>query len=210
MSKENKNCDKCLKELEFKKDCEIKAITLQATNCVQDIERKLKTKIADLEAKLAESERLVFTYQNIFRQKPETATEMYEFIQPYERELRKNELEIDQLKQQLAEKDKAIENWQTMYESVMQTCHNDKEEIDRLNKLLGEKCRLLKTNETILSGTKFIEDEINQDKVSFCIEQLEKVKELLWDSINDETPYGDVIGVREEIDNQINELKEKK
>ena len=42
--------------------------------------------------------------------------------------------QIEELKQQLAEKDKAIENWQTMYESVVQTCHNDKEEIERLNK----------------------------------------------------------------------------
>ena len=45
----------------------------------------------------------------------------------------------DQLKQQLAEKDLTIENWQTMYESVVQTCHNDKEEIERLNKQLAEK-----------------------------------------------------------------------
>lgn len=37
---------------------------------------------------------------------------------------------------QLAEKDKAIENRQTMCESVVQTCKNDKEEIERLNKQL--------------------------------------------------------------------------
>ena len=43
------------------------------------------------------------------------------------------------MKEQLAEKDLAIENWQTMYESVVQTCHNDKEEIERLNKILAEK-----------------------------------------------------------------------
>ena len=42
--------------------------------------------------------------------------------------------QIADLEAKLAEKDKAIENWQTMYESVVQTCHNDKEEIERLNK----------------------------------------------------------------------------
>lgn len=31
----------------------------------------------------------------------------------------------------LEEKDKVIENWQTMYESVMQTCGNDAKEIKR-------------------------------------------------------------------------------
>ena len=39
---------------------------------------------------------------------------------------------ITDLEAKLEEKDKAIENWQTMYESVVQTCHNDKEEIERL------------------------------------------------------------------------------
>jgi hypothetical protein len=34
----------------------------------------------------------------------------------------------------IEEKDKAIENWETMYKSVVQTCYNDKEEIERLNK----------------------------------------------------------------------------
>ena len=45
---------------------------------------------------------------------------------------------IGSLQSQLVDKDKAIENWQTMYESVVQTCHNDKEEIERLNKQLAE------------------------------------------------------------------------
>lgn len=45
--------------------------------------------------------------------------------------------QIADLEAKLAEKYKAIENWQTMYESVVQTCHNDKEEIERLNKQLA-------------------------------------------------------------------------
>jgi predicted RNase H-like nuclease (RuvC/YqgF family) len=46
---------------------------------------------------------------------------------------------IEVLKQQLAEKNNTIENWQMMYESVVHTCHNDKEEIERLNKELAKK-----------------------------------------------------------------------
>ena len=85
--------------------------------------------ISDLEAKFAESERKNFellTKLNLKEYAPAFCT------------LADRDCEvlgqIEELKQQLAEKDKAIENWQTMYESVVQTCHNDKEEIERLNK----------------------------------------------------------------------------
>ena len=54
-------------------------------------------------------------------------------------ELRTELRQFADLEATLAEKDKAIENWQTIYESVVQTCHNDKEEIERLNKQLAEK-----------------------------------------------------------------------
>jgi hypothetical protein len=37
----------------------------------------------------------------------------------------------------LEEKDKVIENWQTMYESVMQTCGNDAKEIKRIQDQLA-------------------------------------------------------------------------
>ena len=46
--------------------------------------------------------------------------------------------EIAKLKQQLAEKDKAIENWQTMYQSVMRSSYNGIEEDKRLREQLAE------------------------------------------------------------------------
>jgi chromosome segregation ATPase len=46
---------------------------------------------------------------------------------------------IADLEAKLAEKDKAIENWQTMYQSVMQSCHNSIEEDKRLREQLAEK-----------------------------------------------------------------------
>ncbi len=75
----------------------------------------LKNRVADLEVKLAESERLIFTYQNVFRQKHETATEMCEFLQPYERKLKLSELEIDKLKQQLADKKQELSDRETKW-----------------------------------------------------------------------------------------------
>ena len=46
--------------------------------------------------------------------------------------------EIAELKQKLAEKDDAIANWETMYKSVVQTCHNDAKEIERLREQLAD------------------------------------------------------------------------
>jgi histidinol dehydrogenase len=44
---------------------------------------------------------------------------------------------LNDLETKLAEKDRAIENWQTMYERVMKTCRNDKEEIERLREQIA-------------------------------------------------------------------------
>ena len=100
---------------------------------------------------------------------------------------------IEELKQQLAEKEKEIE------------CLRTRQFIDMTEKEMLE-LKIATHNEDL----KKIKHIFDQDKISFAVGQLEKVKELLWDSINDETPYGDVIGVREEIDNQIKQLKEMK
>lgn len=173
--------------------------------------RSLTNKISDLEAKLAESEK----------------DKQFYFFENGEKGLK-----IRELKQQLAEKDKAIENWQTIYESVVQTCHNDKEEIERLNKRL-------ETQENII--TNLVEDnrasqewyrkqleekdkEIeyqesmkilaveNQNKNA--IEQLEQIINLFEPYENEEKDTilcaNNGISFLEYIDNQINELKGEK
>lgn len=143
---------------------------------------------------------------------------------------------VQYVKGLLEEKDKVIENWQTMYKSVMQTCSNDAKEIDRLNKLLAEKDKLLREKFGSFKTTDFIrlclecgfmvdaKDKDNQDKISFAVEQLEKVKELLLETLYDlySKPseiwdkYGDLYDVVVEgavngtIDNQIKRLKEMK
>ena len=112
------------------------------------------------------------------------------------------------MKEQLAEKDLTIENWQTMYKSVVQTCHNDKEEIERFNKQLDEKDKEIEYQESM----KILAVE-NQNKKA--IEQLEKVKETtecvldnaLKNSSLNQSYYDRLL---DEIDNQINGLKGEK
>ena len=178
--------------------------------------------IADLEAKLAESKKKNFELVAKIKLKEHT---------PAFCTLADGDCEalgkIAELQKQLAEKDKAIENWQTIYESVVQTCHNDKEEIERLNKKL-------ETQENII--TNLVEDnrasqewyrkqleekdkEIeyqesmkilaveNQNKKA--IEQLEKVKSA-FGLINSKLDKVETIKEYiHYIDHQINELKGK-
>lgn len=54
---------------------------------------------------------------------------------------------VADLEAKLAEKDKAIENWQTMYQSVMQSCHNSIEEDKRLREQLAEKDKWLRATD---------------------------------------------------------------
>ena len=188
-------------------DCESIAVALQLAGY---------GKVADLEAKLAECEKSKESYR---LQNEHHHLQLLQFysrlgVEAFGADIHEKALEtLMIMKEELAEKDLAIENWQTMYESVVQTCHNDKEEIERLNKQLAEKDKeisevLAKQSITCLNTI----EKAYQDKISFCIEQLNKVKGLianhtqeLWTCENDDI---DVV-LYEEIDKQINELKGK-
>ena len=91
--------------------------------------------------------------------------------------------QIAELQKQLAEKDKELSEYVKI--------------VDDLHKQLSDKCE-------------FCDKTKDQDKISFAIEQLEKVKGLianhtqeLWTCENDDI---DLV-LYEEIDNQIKELK---
>ena len=132
----------------------------------EEVFEELRTELrqlADLETKLAESEKKNFELVAKIKLKEHT---------PAFCTLADGDCEalgkIAELQKQLAEKDKAIENWQTIYESVVQTCHNDKEEIERLNKRL-------ETQENII--TNLVED--NRASQEWYRKQLvEKDKEI--------------------------------
>lgn len=155
--------------------------------------------------------------------------------------------QIADLEAKLAEKEKEIQNWETMYRSVMQSCHNGIEEDKRLREQLAEKeteledwkdgtiaeklwhleRQLVEKEEEIekykqLCTISKLEDlQIenmllkgkNQDKISFCIGQLEKVKEL--GNKNKVWRDGEVVDYmitifESEINNQIDALRNNK
>ena len=134
--------------------------------------KELKDKISDLEAKLVESEK---KYED---RKQFCIGEIRSQMEIINNLLEENE----QLKQQLAEKGAEIK--QLNNRILFSQLQTPKEQI--LN-ILGSQC---------------IQYNPNQDKISFCIEKLEKVKGSVqaFDGI-------ELIGF---IDNQIKELKEMK
>ena len=175
----------------------------------EEVFEELRTELrqlADLETKLAESEKKNFELVAKIKLKEHT---------PAFCTLADGDCEalgkIAELQKQLAEKDKAIENWQTIYESVVQTCHNDKEEIERLNKQLVEKEKEIQRTHNYYQAVRNRET-IRESKISFCIGQLEKVKGLIANHTQElgtcENDDIDVV-LYEEIDKQINELKGK-
>lgn len=169
----------------------------------------LQLKIAHLEAKLAESEKKFVVANNLRKNSDEVLlnykTEKYGLDKTIQ-ELRKMKLnlpekewyykgfencerqmsshiadltlEVKELKQQLAEKEKEI----ISFECVISAIRNSLKEV-----------RIFKVGE-------------NQDKISFAIEQLEKVKEHNNNLVCDDEDYYNYITAF--IDNQIKQLKE--
>lgn len=138
--------------------------------------------------------------------------------------------ENQQLKQQLEEKDK-IEYTDTI--NFVETSEPDivAKELDRLNEQLAEKDKEIEQlkkfddlNKTffelfrtafkepdkvddLFNTLKTIQEKHNQDKISFAVEQLGKIKRYIDDNAYyiDEINFGEEIN--EYIDNQIKELK---
>jgi hypothetical protein len=101
--------------------------------------------------------------------------------------------EVKKLKQQLAEKDDELLQKEKKIQDLM-LCEFVATTLD-FNKLSADNCRL---REQLA--------EHNQDKISFAVEQLEKMKELLYPELRFD--YSLYLRVMHEIDNQIKQLKE--
>lgn len=120
LNQQDKRIKELEEELENYKFC-------RCVDCSLGYEKGLETSIDELEKENQHKKELTkYKSYKTDNERIKDLTDLYE----------KYATENKQLKQQLEEKDRAIENWQTMYESVVQTCHNDKEEIERLNKQL--------------------------------------------------------------------------
>ncbi len=114
--------------------------------------------------------------------------------------------EIQQLKQQLAEKDKEIETMKKDSDKNIDYL------VEFASLIENEKdCnRMLKALDRVKSGNKYIIDKANQSKTEFAIQELEKVKKWVadhtqdfWSCENDDLDTE----LYDFIDNQIEELK---
>lgn len=108
---------------------------------------------------------------------------------------------VKELEQQLAEKEQTIIN-------LIEDSRASKE---LLNKQLVEKEKENELMTKTLKMTKFVEKEIDQDKILFALEQLEKVKEIInknyFYNMSSDSCTFDKLEVDFQIDNQIASLK---
>lgn len=161
--------------------------------------------VADLEAKLAESEKKVKHWHDLYNERDkqfQSVRQRYHLLNKLQSNYDKKDklhlaymqcLELveenEKLKQQLAEKDREIE----YYKKQAKKFNNEAQKYFE---------------------DAYCNDSIYQDKISFCIEQLEKVKETtecvldnaLKNSSLNQSYYDRLL---DEIDNQINQLKVK-
>lgn len=105
--------------------------------------------------------------------------------------------ENKQLKQQLAEKEKTEKQFKTLY-------FNKCLDYEHLHEKLEDKYAEFELKEYDYKQTIFEKD---QDKISFAVEQLEKVKEYITSGLAFDVDVQ--IWFEEYIDNQIKRLKEK-
>lgn len=116
-----------------------------------------------------------------------------------------NEL-INQLKQQLADKEKEIESLKASSDKNIDYL------IEFASLIDNEKdCnRMLKALDRVKKGKKYIIDKDNQDKISFAVEQLEKAKELGVKDFNLDKGNLALARLIDKIDDQIKAIKEMK
>lgn len=98
--------------------------------------------------------------------------------------------QISDMEAKLSGKDQAIESLEELNRSLGQTCNNDAKEIERLRELISEKEKEIanlkglvrerdKQIKNLKTNKKRVIEHKNKTKISFAIEQLEKVKERI-------------------------------
>ena len=174
----------------------------------EDLEQK-DNKIDDLEAKLAESENKANGFIELFNKKQHENYEQF--------------CEIEQLKQQLAEKEEELEDWEdgTIVEKLWHTQRQLAEKEQELKQLKFDLGMFKSVNEFINSyGIEKAREVLlqtektkRQDKISFCIEKLTEVREYVkncnsLDMVEGEVRLDIVKYIRLKIE-ELNQLKAK-
>ena len=172
-------------------------------------------KISNLKAKLAESEKSKEKFKIMYFNQCKDYEHLQEYVNDREnsnewltqKDNENLENEVKQLKQQLAEKDEEIENVTIRHLDMLKYFirHNSKQGII-LSTDLEREIKEIEQGEKIWQTKNF-----NQDKISFCIEQLEHIKKRIYDlryyenkCLNKKDCIEDCL---EELDHQIEELK---
>ena len=217
--------------IDFDESCKTYCLTQEQ---VCEILNKQTQRITDLEAKLAESEEAIKCLKGIKRYdigellientklKQQLAekekekieyTDTINFVETSEPDIVAKEL--DRLNQQLAEKEKEIEELlnydRCSHCSYGQANKEYREKCSELIEKLAEvenscDCYMNRANDLLLK---------DQDKISFAVEQLQKVQSYLKEKNENETWQNKVADeerddIAEYIDNQIKQLKEMK
>lgn len=112
-----------------------------------------------------------------------------------------------ELKQQLAEKEKEIERLLIAKELLFSDLHYARMDCEKTNRQIRE---LDKSCGGIINNLTTQIEQTNQDKISFAVEQLEKVLVLIHNAVNIDSPEYDLVGLYDAVSNQIKQLKEMK
>ena len=186
-------CNNCYNELykDHETHISLDKMWLKLAQDFRDENEKLQDKVANLETKLAESEKKAYSRGHSQR---DIANEIK--LNALREDVANKEKRIVELKQQLAEKEEEIESYKH-FKITIGTMEN---------------------NQVDISSTTYTD----QDKILFAVEQLEQLKKLCQEKFNwweNSEWEGDIYDKRDvsnvyfdieaNIDNQINELKDK-
>lgn len=160
-------------------------------------------KISDIEAKLAESEKEIKEWIAVRDDKNNVINKQTE--------------KINQLKQQLTEKDKQLEKLKSENHALMSDNAYQEADmfefnsrIEQLQKQLAEKEDALETHKRAIQRmNRNCDTTMCRNKISFAVEQLERLKHDIWTDQQDDgwlDEKVDIYFLTETIDNQIKRL----
>ena len=226
-------CNNCYNELykDHKTHISLDNMWLKLAQDFRDENEKLQDKVADLETKLAESEKKAYSRGHSQR---DIANEIK--LNALREDVANKEKRIVELKKQLAECEKSKESYRLqnedhhlkllqfysrlgveafgadIHEKALETLMIMKEQLAEKTLTIEQINKAFIENRSLWKG-KY--ERANQDKISFAIDELEKVKETaecvldnaLKNSSLNQSYYDRLL---DEIDNQIKQLKEGK
>ena len=224
-------CNNCYNELykDHKTHISLDKMWLELAQSFRDENEKLQDKVADLEAKLAESEKKAYSRGHSQR---DIANEIK--LNALREDVANKEKRIVELKQQLAESEKSKESYRLqnehhhlqllqfysrlgveafgadIHEKALETLMIMKDQLAEKEKEIESYKHFkitigtMENNQVDISSTTYTD----QDKISFAVEQLEKTRKLIDELLDN---CGDKqYKVWEVFDSQIKQLKEMK